>query len=70
MTKTVGLRAKIGSYVIDEGSKDKKAKSTKTSIKENKKEHNPNWPNMTDLPYRILIVGGSGSVKTNLLLII
>ena len=32
------------------------------------KEHNPNWPEIPDHPYRILIVGGSGSVKTNALL--
>ena len=35
--------------------------------KENLKEHNPNWPQIPDNPYRILIIGGSGSVKTNLL---
>ena len=29
MTKFVGLRAKPYSYLIDDGSKDKKAKSTK-----------------------------------------
>ena len=33
--------------------------------KENKKEHNPNWPQIPDHPYRILIVVGSGSGKTN-----
>ena len=33
--------------------------------KENVKEHNPNWPQITDHPYRILIIGGSGSGKTN-----
>ena len=33
--------------------------------KENKKEHNLNWPQIPDHPYRILIVGGSGSGKTN-----
>ena len=32
------------------------------------KEHNPNWPEIPDHPYRILIVGGSGSGKTNALL--
>ena len=32
-------------------------------IKEDIKEHNLNWPNIPDLPYRILIVGGSGSGK-------
>ena len=35
---------------------------------ENKKEHNLNWPNIPDHPYRILIVGGSGTGKTNTLL--
>ena len=30
--------------------------------------HNPNWPYIPDLPYRILITGGSGSGKTNVLL--
>ena len=34
-------------------------------IKENKKEHNPNWPEIPDYPYRILIIGGSGSGKTS-----
>ena len=33
--------------------------------KENIKEHNPNWPQIPDYPYRILITGGSGSGKTN-----
>ena len=36
--------------------------------KEDKKEHNPNWPEIPDHPYRILRVGGSGSGKTNALL--
>ena len=30
-------------------------------------KHNPNWPQITDHPYRILI-GGSGSGKINSLL--
>ena len=34
----------------------------------NKTEHNRNWPYIPDHPYRILIIGGSGSGKTNLLL--
>ena len=34
-------------------------------IKENIKEHNPNWPESPDHPYRILIVGVSGSGKIN-----
>ena len=35
---------------------------------ENKISHNPNWPYILDHPYRILIIGGSGSGKTNTLL--
>ena len=33
-----------------------------------KTEHNRNWPHIRDHPYRILIIGGSGSGKTNILL--
>ena len=33
--------------------------------KENIKEYNPNWLEILDHPYRILIAGGSGSGKTN-----
>ena len=29
------------------------------------KEHNPNWPEIPDHPYRILITRGSGLGKTN-----
>ena len=36
--------------------------------KENIKEHNPNWSQIPDYPYRIVITGGSGLGKTNLLL--
>ena len=32
------------------------------------KEHNSNWPEIPDHPYRILIVGGYESGKTNALL--
>ena len=32
-----------------------------------KLNHNPNWPYIPDHPYRILIFGGSGTGKTNLL---
>ena len=35
---------------------------------ENTQEHNPNWPKILDHPYRILIVGKSGSGKTNAVL--
>ena len=34
-------------------------------IKENIKEHDPNWPEIPDYPYRILVVGGSVPGKTN-----
>ena len=37
-------------------------------VNENNIEHNKNWPYIPDHPYRILIVGGSGSEKTNILL--
>ena len=37
-------------------------------INENKAEHISNWPYIPDHPYRILIVGGSGSGETNVLL--
>ena len=30
--------------------------------------HDPNWPYIPDHLYRILIIGGSGSAKTNVLL--
>ena len=35
---------------------------------EKNKELNEKWPYIPDHPYRILIVGGSGSGKTNALL--
>ena len=35
---------------------------------ENKTEHNQTWPYISDHPYRILIIWGSGSGKTNALL--
>ena len=34
-------------------------------IKENIKENNPNWPKISDNPYKTLITWGSGSGKTN-----
>ena len=34
----------------------------------NKRKHNPSWPYIPDYPYRILIIGGSGSGKINALL--
>ena len=38
------------------------------NILNNNKEYNENWPYIPDHPYRILIIGGSGSGKTNTLL--
>ena len=35
---------------------------------ENKTQHNLKWPYILDHPYRVLIIGGSGSGKTNSLL--
>ena len=37
-------------------------------ISENNEEHNEKWPYIPDQPYRILIIGGSGSGKINTLL--
>ena len=36
-------------------------------VNKNKNEHNKNWPHVPDHLYGILIIGGSGSGKTNLL---
>ena len=35
---------------------------------ENNKKHNKKWPYILHHPYKILIMGGSGSGKTNTLL--
>ena len=35
------------------------------AVKENIKEHNPNWPQIPNHPYRILIIVGSRSGKPN-----
>ena len=37
-------------------------------VNENKTKHNKNWPYIPYHPYRILIIGASGSGKTNVLL--
>ena len=37
-------------------------------VNENKTKHNKNWPYIQDHPYKILIIGGSESGITNLLL--
>ena len=35
---------------------------------DNKTEHNPKWPYILDHPYRVIIIGSSGSGKTSALL--
>ena len=37
-------------------------------VNENKTKHNKNWAYIPDHPYRILIIVGSGSGKTNALI--
>ena len=37
-------------------------------VNDNNKEHNEKWPYIPDHPYRILIIGGSGSGKANTLI--
>ena len=39
-----------------------------STTNENNKEHNEKWPYIPDHPYRIFIIGGSESGKTNALL--
>ena len=39
-----------------------------STINEYNKKYNEKWPYIPDHPYRILIIGGSGSGKTNTLL--
>ena len=39
-----------------------------SNTNENNKKHNQKWPYIPDHPYRILIISGSGSGKTNTLL--
>ena len=37
-------------------------------VKENIKKHIRNWPQIPDHPYRILIIGGSGSEKNKFII--
>ena len=37
-------------------------------IKEETKQHNSNCPEIPNHPYRILIIGGTGSGKTNFII--
>ena len=43
----------------------KRCKNCKSVVKENIREHNQNWSQTRDHPYRMLATGSSGSVKTN-----
>ena len=36
--------------------------------KKNIKDHNPNWPQIPDHPYRLLIIDGSGSGKNKFII--
>ena len=47
---------------------EKKMINFDNCVNENKTKHNESWPYIPDHPYRILIIGDSGSGKTNLLL--
>ena len=38
------------------------------TVNDSNKKHNEKWPYIPDPPYRILIIRGSGSGKTNTLL--
>ena len=37
-------------------------------VNDKNEKHNGKWPYIPDHPYRILVIGGSGSGKTNALL--
>ena len=55
MTKFFGLRAKTYSYLIDDGSEDKKAKNTKKCVMKRilKFENYKNWLKTTQLENKI-----------------
>ena len=57
-----------GTETFAYGHKDIKVINLDSITNENNKKHNEKWPYIPDHPYRILIIGGSGSGKTNTLL--
>ena len=59
---------KNGINTLAYGHKDIKMINLDSITNENNKKHNEKWPYIPDHPYRILIIGGSGSGKTNTLL--
>ena len=62
MKKLVELRVKTYSYLIDDGIQDEKAKDTKKCVIKR------NWPQNSDHPCRILIIGGFGSGKNKFII--
>ena len=42
--------------------------NTDNIVNENNKKHNEKWSHIPDHPYKILIIGDSGSEETNVLL--
>ena len=59
---------KNGINTLAYGHKDIKMINLDSITNENNKKHNEKWPYIPDHPYRIIIIGGSGSGKTNTLL--
>ena len=61
MKEFMELKAKGYSYLTDDKNDSKIAKG----IKEDMKEHNTSWQNIPDYSFRILIIGGTVSGKSN-----
>ena len=59
---------KNGINTLAYGHKDIKMINLDSITNENNKKHNEKWPYIPDHPYRIIIIGGSGSGKTNALI--
>ena len=59
---------KNGNNTLAYGHKDIKIINLDNITNEDKKKHNEKWPYIPDHPYNILIIGGTGSGKTNTLL--
>ena len=59
---------KNGTNTLAYGHKDMKMISLDSITNENNKKRNEKWPYIPDHPYRISIIVGSGSGKTNTLL--
>ena len=59
---------KNGINTLAYGHKDIKIINLDSTTNENNKKHNEKWPYIPDHPYRIIIIGGSRSGKTNALI--